>query len=203
MIRYISFVFVIIITLSSCLFAQDIDQSWALSAGLYENKLNEIAVGYGLSNRTMLLAFTDLSFSNKSTNTDARGPYMSTSSATDEDFSFILGSEIRGYFSTGRVAPFGGLRVSSGWRKDKNVISGSDWQKNRQFLVNFGVTYGVEYFFKRSFSVYLSMNLFNYSLIRTNTEEYIHAEGITTEDTIKEHQVSISQNPAVFLRIYF
>jgi len=183
--------------------AQDIDQAWGISAGLYENKLNEIAISYGLSNRTMLLFFTDLLYQNEKADIDITGAYTDMKNRTAKDLSLLVGSEIRGFFYTGRVSPFGGVRFSSGWQTLENVTPDDDWQKKRQLQVNVGVVYGAEYFIKNSISVYVSMNLFTYSLIRTINEDYNHLEGLTTKDTVKAHRVHFSQNAAIFLKIYF
>lgn len=201
--KYQCVTLVLLLILTTALPAQNIEQSWGLSAGLYENQLNEIAVSYGISNRTIIMLFADLGYKNQISDIDTKGPYEATATQKHESLSTLLGPEIRGYFRTGRVASFGGLRASTGWNYEKRDSPNGDWQKNRQFQINFGATYGAEYFFKKSLSVYISFTLFNYSLMRTVSENYTQGSGTKIEETTKTHQIQFTQNPAIFLKIYF
>jgi hypothetical protein len=187
---------------ATTLSAQNPEQSWGLSAGLYQNSLNEIAVSYGISNRTILMLFTTLGYSHQSTDLDTKTPFVATTTEKSESISLQAGPEIRGYFRTGRVAPFGGIRASAGWNYNKFEESG-DWSKTRQFQVNFGATYGVEYFFQKSFSAYLCFNLLNYSLNRSVRQNFSQGSGTEIEETTKTHRIQFSQNPAIFIKIYF
>lgn len=188
---------------ATTLSAQNPEQYWGLSAGLYQNSLNEIAVSYGISNRTILMFFTTLGYSNQSTDSDTKTPFVATTTEKNESLSLLAGPEIRGYFRTGRVAPFGGIRASTGWNYHKYDGESGDWSKTRQFQINFGATYGVEYFFQKSFSAYLCFNLFNYSLMRSVRQNFLQGSGTEIEETTKTHQIQFSQNPAIFIKIYF
>jgi hypothetical protein len=195
----LGWLFIVANTLS----AQNPEQSWGLNAGLYENELNEIAVSYGISNRTIIMFFADLGYANQSSDIDTKTPFLATATEKHESLSALFGPEIRGYFRTGRVAPFGGVRAAAGWNFDQQDAPNGDWSKTRQLQINLGATYGVEYFFQKSFSAYICLNLINYSLLRTVSENYAQISGIKIEDTTKTHRIRFSQNPAIFIKIYF
>ena len=187
----------------TALSAQDIDKAWGISAGLYENKLNEIAISYGVSNRTLLLFFTNLKYETSNSDRDTRGSFYSTSTKKNNELSALIGTEIRGFFYPGRIAPFGGLRFSAGWQQLKNENSQNDWDKSKEFQINIGINYGAEFFITHSFSIYLNMTLLNYSLSRVMNELYQSNTGTTLEETIRRHKIHISQNPAIFVKLYF
>jgi hypothetical protein len=195
--------FVLIFVSCRVVYSQDIEKAWGISAGLYQNQVNEIAVSYGVSNRTSILFFTNLNYSNNNTDTEQSGAYVTSQTVNNDELSASIGSELRGYFYTNRVAPFGGIRFSIGGNNNKHEKSGSDWTKNRRIQINIGLTYGAEYFIKNTLSVYISMSLFEYSLTRQINEIYDHQENLITEATSQIHKVRITQNPAVFLKIYF
>lgn len=194
--------FAILLAFQSAL-AQNIEKMWGISAGLYENQLNEISVSYGFSNRAAVLLFTNLDYTNSNTDEDKTGAYTTTGSIKNSALDFAIGGELRGYFYLNRVAPFGGVRFSVGSQNNKFEISDSDWKKTRALQVKIGLTYGAEYFFKSNFSIYLAMSLFEYSLTQQVDEIYVHNTNLKTEDTSRIHNLLIKQNPAVFVKIYF
>lgn len=185
------------------LFSQDIDKAWGLSAGVYENKINEISVSYGLSDKTMLLFFSNIYYENRNTDVDYKANFVNTENQKYSDIETLIGAELRGFFYLSRVAPFGGVRFSGGYNSLKDEKTGADWSKTHGLALNLGLTYGVEYFFNKALSVYISMNLFNYTLSRNIVEEFVNSSGTTTESTIKTHKIDFSQHPAIFLKIYF
>ncbi len=185
------------------LFSQDIDKAWGLSAGVYENKINEISVSYGLSDKTMLLFFSNINYENRNTDVDYKANFVNTENQKYSDIETLIGAELRGFFYLSRVAPFGGVRFAGGYHSLKDEKTGADWSKTHGLALNLGLTYGVEYFFNKALSVYISMNLFNYTLSRNINEEFVNSSGTTTESTIKTHKIDFSQHPAIFLKIYF
>jgi hypothetical protein len=202
MVRQICFL-LLALSFANLLFSQDIDQSWGLSAGIYENKINEISVSYGLSDKTMLLFFTNLNYENRNTDVDYKATFVNTENKKYSNIETLVGAELRGFFYLSRVAPFGGVRFSGGWNSLKDEKTGSDWSKTHGLELNLGLTYGVEYFFNKALSVYLSMNLFNYTLSRQISEEFQNSSGTKIENTTKTHKIDFSQHPAIFLKIYF
>lgn len=202
MIRQICFL-LLTLGLVNLALSQDIDQSWGLSAGVYENKINEISVSYGLSNKTMLLFFTNIQYENRNTDVDYKANFVNTENKQWSNVETLVGTELRGFFYLSRVAPFGGVRFSGGWSSLKDEKTGADWTKTNALALNLGLTYGVEYFFNKALSVYLSMNLFNYTLARQIHEEFVNSSGTKTESTTKIHKIDFSQHPAIFLKIYF
>ncbi|MCI0512538.1 hypothetical protein L0128_04945 [candidate division KSB1 bacterium] len=187
----------------SPLFSQNIEHAWGVSAGLYENKMNEIALSYGLSNRTTLLLVADVAHTSQTREYAINDVQDNTLNETFKNTGVLFGPEIRGYFYTNRVAPFAGVRSTLGWYATENEAVSGNWDKTKQFQINVGIVYGAEYFIKGSLSVYISMNLFMYSLGRNTSEKYSVQSKINNKTIIEEHKINFSQNPALFLKIYF
>jgi hypothetical protein len=187
----------------SPVFSQNIEHAWGVSAGLYENKMNEIALSYGISNRTALLLVADVAYTSQTVEHAINGVQDNALNETFKNTGILFGPEIRGYFYTGRVAPFAGVRSTLGWYSTENAAITGNWDKTKQFQINVGIVYGAEYFIKGSLSIYISMNLFTYSLSRNTFENYTIQNNITNKKIIEEHKIHFSQNPAVFLKIYF
>ncbi|MDZ7261970.1 MAG: hypothetical protein ONB05_07690 [candidate division KSB1 bacterium] len=184
---------------------QDVEGLWGLSAGLYANSLNEVAISYGVSNRTMLLLFANISYDDWEDELETIIDTTRTRTTRSSGHKLAnVGPEIRGFFYLGgKIAPYGGVRIAGGWHSSKNNIQDAGWDRNRQLQLTFSLTYGAEYFFNEHLSIYAHMNLFSYSFIRTTQETYQTSSDRTSKVTSKVHRLDFSQRPALFLKFYF
>lgn len=185
-------------------YGQNIDKTFGISSGIYLNNLKEISISYGVSNKTMILIFANATYNNTNIDGDFHDGITYRADSTFKEINIVSGPEIRGYFfSNKRLSPFAGLRASIGWVQNKNETESGSWYKTNNFQLNFGLTYGAEYFVKRNLSIYACMNLFTYSLLRDKYEDYEQKSGTMTKVTIKSHILKFEQNPALFVRFYF
>ncbi|MBN1348251.1 hypothetical protein JXJ21_02480 [candidate division KSB1 bacterium] len=195
---------IVFLAFGAASYGQNVEHQFGLGAGIYLNQLKEISLSYGISNKTMLLFFADVMYDQTDTDVESQSTLTTTQNTTDTEVAILAGPEIRGYFfSDKRLSPFAGIRSSIGWAHSKEKVESLNWNDKKTFQLNFGLTYGAEYFMRNNFSIYLCMNLFTYSMFRENEESHDQAGGIVTNTTLKRHRLILEQQPALFLRLYF
>jgi len=204
MLKKAALICITLVGLIATSYGQNIDKTFGIGSGIYLNKSKEISISYGVSNKTMILLFADVTYDNTNIDRDTQGGIIQKADSTCRQITLLGGPEIRGYFfSNKRLSPFAGIRASVGWVQDKNETEVGSWNKVNNFQLNFSLTYGAEYFIKKNLSIYACMNLFTYSLLREEYKDFDQNSGITTKSTAKSHILKFEQNPILFVRFYF